>query len=54
MLDDNDKPNLDQYNDDDALSPEYAVALGYDMDKDNAPKVVAKGQGHIAKKIVQK
>ena len=53
MLDDNDKPNLDQYNDDDALSPEYAVALGYDMEKDSAPKVVAKGQGHIAKKIVQ-
>ena len=53
MLDDNDKPNLDQYNDDDTLSPEYAVALGYDMEKDNAPKVVAKGQGHIAKKIVQ-
>ena len=53
MLDDNDKPNSSKYNADDALSPDYAVALGYDMNKDNAPKVVAKGQGHIAQKIVQ-
>ena len=53
MLDDNDNPNSSKYNADDALSPDYAVALGYDMNKDNAPKVVAKGQGHIAQKIVQ-
>ncbi|MBQ9235854.1 MAG: EscU/YscU/HrcU family type III secretion system export apparatus switch protein [Alphaproteobacteria bacterium] len=31
----------------------YAVALGYDREKDNAPKVVAKGQGEIAEKIVE-
>ena len=35
------------------LSPEYAVALGYEKDKHNAPIVLAKGEGHIAKKIIQ-
>ena len=34
------------------LSPDYAVALGYDKDKHNAPTVLAKGQGQIAEKIV--
>ena len=53
MPENNDKPFVQDYNEDDALSPDYAVALGYDMEKDNAPVVVAKGQGHIAKKIVQ-
>lgn len=32
---------------------EYAVALGYDNEKNNAPVVLAKGQGDIAKKIVE-
>ncbi len=31
----------------------YAVALGYDQQKDNAPKVLAKGQGEIAQKIIE-
>ena len=31
---------------------EYAVALGYDMEKNTAPIVLAKGQGEIAAKIV--
>ena len=31
----------------------YAVALGYDRQKDNAPKVLAKGQGEIAEKIIE-
>lgn len=31
----------------------YAVALGYDQEKDNAPKVLAKGQGEIAEKIIE-
>ena len=31
-----------------------AVALKYRMYEDNAPKVVAKGKGEIAKKIIQK
>lgn len=35
------------------LSPDYAVALGYDKDKNNAPVVLAKGEGHIAQKIIQ-
>lgn len=32
---------------------DYAVALGYDAQKHNAPIVTAKGQGEIAKKIIQ-
>ncbi len=32
---------------------DYAVALGYNQDKDNAPIVLAKGQGDIAKKIIE-
>ena len=31
----------------------YAVALRYDIDKDNAPVVIAKGQDLIALKIVE-
>ena len=31
-----------------------AVALKYERGKDNTPKVVAKGQGKIAEKIIQK
>ena len=31
----------------------YAVALRYDLDHDNAPIVIAKGQDHIALKIVE-
>ena len=30
-----------------------AVALGYDIEKDNAPKVVAKGSGSLAKNIIK-
>ena len=32
---------------------DYAVALGYDAGKNNAPLVTAKGQGDIAQKIIQ-
>lgn len=35
------------------LSPDYAVALGYDQSKNTAPVVLAKGQGPIAQKIIQ-
>ena len=35
-----------------ATSPK-AVALKYDRKKNNAPKVVAKGRGDIAKKIIE-
>ncbi len=31
----------------------YAVALKYDIEKDNAPKVVAKGADHLARKIIE-
>ena len=30
-----------------------AVALRYDKDKDTAPRVIAKGRGDIAKKIIE-
>lgn len=30
-----------------------AVALKYDQKNDNAPKVIAKGRGEIAKKIIE-
>ncbi len=30
-----------------------AVALGYDIDKDNAPKVIAKGKGELAQNIIK-
>ena len=30
-----------------------AVALKYDRKKDNAPRVIAKGRGEIAKKIIE-
>lgn len=32
--------------------PTQAVALRYDREKDNAPRVVAKGQGHVAQNII--
>ena len=44
-------------NDDTAFSTtkekDYAVALGYDKDKNNAPIVMAKGSGEIAQKIIK-
>ncbi|WP_297456442.1 FlhB-like flagellar biosynthesis protein [Persephonella sp.] len=30
-----------------------AVALKYERGKDNAPRVIAKGKGHIGEKIIQ-
>ena len=32
---------------------EKAVALRYDKDKESAPRVVAKGEGHTAKNIIK-
>jgi flagellar biosynthesis protein len=37
-----------------AETPNKAVALKYEEDGKQAPKVVAKGKGEIAKKILQK
>jgi len=31
-----------------------AAALKYNMEKDNAPKIIASGKGNIAKKILEK
>ena len=33
--------------------PKKAVALRYDKDKDNAPKLVAKGKDYIAERIIE-
>lgn len=30
----------------------HAIALGYDPDKDNAPRVLASGQGKVAEQII--
>jgi flagellar biosynthesis protein len=30
-----------------------AVALRYDRDKENAPRIIAKGSGHIAERIIE-
>ncbi|MCR6111138.1 EscU/YscU/HrcU family type III secretion system export apparatus switch protein [Bacillus sp. A301a_S52] len=38
-------------------SPPYhkrAVALGYDITKDSAPKVKAKGKGYVAEEIIER
>lgn len=43
----------DKNNSYDGLSPDYAIALGYNPDKNNAPVVIAKGQGFVAEKIIQ-
>ena len=32
--------------------PQQAVALKYDMEQDTAPRVVAKGRGHVAENIM--
>jgi len=32
---------------------QLAVALGYDVDKNSAPKVLAKGAGHVAARILE-
>ncbi|MCR5176466.1 MAG: EscU/YscU/HrcU family type III secretion system export apparatus switch protein [Anaerovibrio sp.] len=36
----------------DELADKKAVALKYDMEKNLAPKVVAKGKGHVAENIL--
>lgn len=33
--------------------PKKAIALGYDPEKDGAPKVLAKGSGYVAERIVE-
>ena len=37
----------------DNLAEKKAVALKYDMEKNRAPKLVAKGKGHVAENILE-
>ncbi len=53
MSDTNNSSKPQKNNDTDTLSTGYAVALGYDKEKHDAPIVLAKGQGEIAQKIIQ-
>ncbi len=54
MPDSNDSRNTPKNNaDPDFSTTDYAVALQYDMEKNNAPIVTAKGQGEIAAKIIE-
>ena len=53
MSEEDNNRNNSKNNDTFGFSPDYAVALGYDITKDRAPKVLAKGQGHVAEKIIQ-
>lgn len=36
------------------IDNKMAAALGYDIEKDNAPKILARGRGEIAQKIIEK
>lgn len=53
MSESDNSQNRKNNNEDLGFSPDYAVALGYDQEKHNAPVVLAKGQGPIAEKIIQ-
>ena len=48
------KNPYDRSSDDEQTTQKHskAVALGYDMDQDDAPKVLASGRGAIAEKII--
>ena len=56
MPDKNNTPSETKNNGTSAFSTrektDYAVALGYEQDKNTAPVVLAKGQGEIASKII--
>lgn len=45
--------NANKHKQEEEFSPVYAVALGYNKENDNAPKVLAKGQNDIAERIIQ-
>lgn len=53
MSADDNSRNSSKNNRADELSPAYAVALGYDQEKHNAPVVLAKGQGEVAERIIR-
>ncbi len=44
----------EEKSDTDDLDSKMAAALGYDIEKDNAPKILARGRGEIAQKIIEK
>ena len=45
--------NQNQTNEPENIADKQAVALKYDMQKDSAPRVVAKGKGHTAEHILE-
>ena len=45
--------NQNQTNETENIADKQAVALKYDMQKDSAPRVVAKGKGHTAEHILE-
>lgn len=49
-MDDN---NQNQNTETENIADKQAVALKYDMQKDSAPRVVAKGKGHTAEHILE-
>ncbi|MBO6303758.1 MAG: EscU/YscU/HrcU family type III secretion system export apparatus switch protein [Selenomonadaceae bacterium] len=46
------RPSVKEEPDLDPNKNPEAVALRYDMERDNAPRVVAKGRGHVAENIM--
>ena len=46
------RPSIKEEPDLDPNKEAQAVALRYDMEQDNAPRVVAKGRGHVAENIM--
>ena len=47
-----DERNQNSENDLNEIAKKQAVALKYDVQQDNAPRVVAKGRGHVAEHIL--
>ncbi|HVP21242.1 MAG TPA: EscU/YscU/HrcU family type III secretion system export apparatus switch protein [Anaerolineaceae bacterium] len=45
---------IKKYNSGENSSKIKATALGYDPEKDSAPRVVASGKGEVARKIIEK
>lgn len=42
-----------QQNSEENIKDKQAVALRYDVEKDTAPRVIAKGKGHVAEHILE-
>jgi flagellar biosynthesis protein len=50
----NNRLRIRKYKEDENLNGLTAAALGYDPEKDAAPRVIASGKGEIARKIIEK